>query len=43
MIKLKRLTTLRSRDQQAQVQLQSFAHLVSIYRVFGGGLAIEGP
>lgn len=34
---------LRSRDQQAQVQLQSFAHLVSIYRVFGGGLVIEGP
>lgn len=34
---------LRSRDQQAQVQLQSFAHLVSIYRVFGGGLALEGP
>ena len=34
---------LRSRDQQAQIQLQSFASLVAIYRVFGGGLLLDSP
>ena len=32
---------LNSRDQLAQVQHLSFEKLVSVYRVFGGGLAIE--
>jgi multidrug efflux system outer membrane protein len=31
---------LASRDQLAQMEHQSFAKLVSVYRVFGGGLAI---
>lgn len=32
---------LRSRDQQVQIELQTFTQLVEIYRVFGGGLVIE--
>lgn len=34
-------TWLTSRDQLAQIQHQSFAKLVSVYRVFAGGLTIE--
>ncbi|MFT5719977.1 MAG: multidrug efflux system outer membrane protein [Motiliproteus sp.] len=31
---------LRSRDQQAQLEQQTFTRLVSVYRVFGGGIKV---